>query len=115
MRGLSRIQLILHLARDFDFRLQAFFFFGHRQQVRQILGHAVEGNSQLGELVFPAHFDAMREIALHDAVGSLIQVMHRAGDVTGHGNPDHPTNDFDQGEHNHSGNECALQEFLRKT
>ena len=114
LRRHSRVQLVLHLARDFDLRLQAFLFLGHRQQVRQVLGHAVEGNAQFGELIFPAHFDAMREIALHDALGSFIEVMHGAGDVAGHGDPDHPANDFDQDEHNHSGDQDQLQEFLRE-
>src|SRR5262249_59497314 len=72
-------KLALHFARDFELRLQTLLLLSDNDEPAQMLGHGVEGRSQLGQLILAGHRNAMCEVAFFDALCSLVEFVHRAG------------------------------------
>ncbi len=62
----AREQLVLHLARNFNFRLQAFFLSRDHDEVFDLLGHVVEGTAEIGELIVALDRNPPGKIALRD-------------------------------------------------
>ena len=98
----AREELILHLAGDFDFRFQALLLLGDDQQLLQMLGHAVEGLAEFGQLIVAGDLDAMREIACDHQLRAFIEAMHRAGDGARDADSDHHGDNLDDDENDRS-------------
>ena len=72
-------QPALDVVGDFQLGLQPLPFLGDHNQPLQVLRHAIEFQTQLGELVAPADRDAVGEVAPLDSLRALVQLVNRAG------------------------------------
>ncbi len=109
-----REKLVLHLAGDFQLRFQALLFLGHHDELPQVPGHGVERSAQFGKLVVALHRNAVREIALLDVPGALIELVHRARHRAAELDAGHQRDHFhneEQDGHRHENGQHPLAQF----
>src|SRR5579859_6341964 len=97
-RHLLRKELVLDLAGDGDFILQALALLLFVEQVADGARHFVEGLAQTPQLIHALDFYAVRPILIGHKLRCDVQVVDGAGDALCHNNARHKGRDFDQHE-----------------